>query len=513
MSNFRRTKPARKPKSATPRRTATHQRFIGEARKLIAADKLEEGHAKLNELTSRWLKTPDPEVLFLHAVIAEKRGRDNEHLRYARQSVNLHHHTDAILSLARALRKKGRTDECCELCDEALAMSPSLTGAPILKAGALEEAGRFDEAEAIVSEALAAAESSGKPPSILLKDVHARILVQRKKHEQAVQVIDDLLEDKAANEGVKRSTLHLRAKSCDRAKQFDEAWDSAVRANEIGEIPFDPDLYTEQVDALMEVWSRDHVSRFPIADCDSELPVFIAGMPRSGTSLIDQIVDAHPKAAGVGELATIESFAAELAMAYNPDKEPPGCFGEFTNYRWTATANRYVEELQNAAESGVERVVNKALGNNRLVGLISRLFPKTRIIHAIRDPRDVAISCFMGGFNNQRNAWTTRVEWASRAWVESARLMEHWKQTLDVPILDVHYEKLVADPENEFPRLIEFLGLPWDDRCFDFYKSKRTVRTLSYDQVNRPIYTTSSGRHKNYEAFIKDIEFPEYILA
>ncbi len=91
-------------------------------------------------------------------------------------------------------------------------------------------------------------------------------------------------------------------------------------------------------------------------------------------------------------------------------------------------------------------------------------------------------------------------------------MMRHWKETLDVPILDVHYEALVADPEHQFRRIIAFIGLEWDDACMAFHNSRRTVRTLSYDQVNRPIYTTSSGRHRNYASYIEGIEFPAYVI-
>ena len=116
----------------------------------------------------------------------------------------------------------------------------------------------------------------------------------------------------------------------------------------------------------------------------------------------------------------------------------------------------------------------------------------------------------MGGFNNHLHPWTTQIDWAARAWEQSMRMMEHWKRSLDVPILDVHYERLVRDPETEFPRIIEFLGLEWDDACREFHKSRRTVRTLSYDQVNRPLYTSSAGRHRNYAGHIAGVAFPAY---
>jgi len=192
------------------------------------------------------------------------------------------------------------------------------------------------------------------------------------------------------------------------------------------------------------------------------------------------------------------------------ETRPPRAFGRYDHFRWTSQAERYVREVRVQAP-GAERIVNKALGNNRILGLIARMFPKTRIIHAIRDPRDVATSCIMGGFVKQVHPYATRVQWAASAWEQSMRLMDHWKKTLNVPILDVYYEKLVTQPETEFPRIIEFLGLEWDDACREFFKSRRTVRTLSYDQVNRPLYTTSINRNLNYSKHLEWVAFPTYM--
>ena len=209
----------------------------------------------------------------------------------------------------------------------------------------------------------------------------------------------------------------------------------------------------------------------------------------------------------------IERFAMKISRAFDPESPEGEQFGPYDASRWTRAARDYERSVKKLAPKGVERVANKALGNSRLVGVLSRLFPKTRVIHMIRDPRDVAVSCFMGNFNNAAHPWTVRPEWIAHAWRESMRMMEHWKASLDVPILDVHYEKLVADPEREFPRIVEFLGLEWDDRCYGFHESKRTVRTLSYDQVNRPLYTTSAGRHTSYASLLDGVDFPEYDVS
>jgi len=462
----------------------------------------------LGTLSSRL--AADPEILFLKALTLERLNRRDEAIETAKQSVRKAPRHEPMLIIARCERAKGNTDEALSWCDKAAAIVGETGTVSYLRIGTLEEGGRFEEAWEIAEPLVETYARKGDDLPIGLRVEWSKLLVHKKRYDEAIEMVDETIGMPKLVPQIVSQELRLKAKACDRKKDFPDAWDAADRANEIGRLEFDPDLYKEQVDTLMEIWSEDRVERFPMSSCDSELPVFVAGMPRSGTSLIDQIIDAHPKAAGVGELSTIERFARELSSVYDPDKEPPECFGRFNDQRWTRVARDYVREISKKAPAGAERVVNKALGNNKLVGLIARLFPRTRVIHAIRDPRDVAISCFMGGFNNNLHPWTTRVEWAASAWEQSRRMMEHWQNTLDIPILEVRYERLVSDPETEFPRLIEFLGLEWDDRCFEFHKSRRTVRTLSYDQVNRPLYTSSSGRHANYAEMIEGIEFPAY---
>ena len=452
----------------------------------------------------------DPEILFLHALTMERAKNYKLAISLALKAVKQLDHFDPMLVLARCYRCIGDTDNTIKWCNRAGEKRPGDATVDYIRGGSLEEAGRFDEATAVIKPHVDAAVQKGESLAIGLRMEWSKLLVQQKRYDEAVKLIDETVSMKELPPAGVNMLLHLKAKACDRAKDYDAAAEAAEAANEIGRVEFSPDLYTEQVSVLIDNWSRETMASFPLSTCDSEIPVFVAGMPRSGTSLIDQIIDAHPKAAGVGELNTIERFAVQLSQVWNPDLPPAKQFGRYNAHRWTRAANDYVREITKLAKPGTERIVNKALGNNKLVGLFARLFPKTRIIHAIRDPRDVAISCFMGGFNNNLHAWTTRIDWTAHAWNQSMRMMRHWKESLDIPILDVHYERLVADPENEMPRIIEFLGLEWDDACRDFYKSRRTVRTLSYDQVNRPLYTTSSGRHKNYAKLLEGVDFPHY---
>ncbi len=407
------------------------------------------------------------------------------------------------------LRGIGRTDEACEALRKCLGDPRRSSDALAAIAASLEEAGRSDEAYALLEPLVEAAQPAGAlRPEIA--STWSRILVQKGRFGEAHAQVERTLADVGTTmPELRRSLWYLRAKAYDRSKQYDEAMDAAAQGNMIGEVEFSPELHSKQVASLISYWTRERMARFPHSACTSAIPVFVAGMPRSGTSLIDQIIDAHPLAAGVGELNSVEKFSRQLDAAANGDREPPGCFGAMQDEVWTRKAEEYVAQITARAPAAA-RIVNKALDNTRLLGLIARLFPKTRIIHALRDPRDVAISCCMGGFNNKLFPWTTRMEWVARAWQGSREIMDHWKVALDVPILEVSYERLVQDPAHEFPRIIEFLGLEWDEACTRFHESKRTVRTLSYDQVNRPLYTSSVSRHLNYGKALHGIAWPHY---
>lgn len=484
-------------KSISTKRT----REVVELRRLVAEGHLQEGYRLGESLLKKYKR--DAEVHFMLGLIAEQTSQFQVARTHAQRSISAALHPDALFLLSRIERMEGNTDDSLSWCDQALGIRPDAIQLLIHRAGTLEEAGRIEEARGVVDPLMNDLETKGRSIPNTLRFELAKLLVQEQKYDNAIDLLDELIGDHTTPSQLRRLQHYLQAKAYDRSKQYDNAFAAATCANEINQLEFDPALYEQQVSMLIEQWTPERIERFPKSSCEAELPVFIAGMPRSGTSLIDQIIDAHPHAMGVGELSTIEVFAQQLSVAYNHELDPPKCFGRYDRFRWTKVAKEYVSSIQQQCPKYTKRVVNKALGNNKLVGLLACLFPKTRIIHAIRDPRDVAISCYMGGFNDQRHPWTTKIDWALAACEQSARMMDHWKSVLDVPILDVHYERLVSDPGTEIPRLIDFLGLEWDERCLESHSSRRTVRTLSYDQVNKPIYTSSVNRSEHYREHMR----------
>jgi len=451
----------------------------------------------------------DAEILRLAADVLYRAGNAGQAAHFAERAEAVESHPATILIVADHRMSAGETDGSLALCERVLAAHPGHLHARMVMARALESAVRAAEARAVLEPLLA--DVKGKEPAAerQVQQLLAAVLVHEKREGEAVELLDRAVLAGGASDSLQRTALYLRAKACDRLKRYDEAWESAAGANAIGDPQFDPPGYTDGVGALMTHWTRAEMEKFPSSRSPSEVPVFIAGMPRSGTSLLDQVIDAHAQAAGVAEMAGIEHFARQLESAWDASLPAPESFGPMRDRAFKNMAAASVAACQKQAPRA-KRIVNKALGNNRIVGLLVRLFPKTRIIHAIRDPRDVAVSCFMGGFNNDYYPWTAKPEWIAVAWEQSRRLMEHWKRETDLPILDVRYEDVVTNPGEEFPRFIEFLGLEWDEGCNRFHERKRTVRTLSYDQVNKPLYASSVNRWQKYEKFLRGVEWPKY---
>ena len=451
----------------------------------------------------------DAELLRMGADVLYRAGNAGQAAHLAERAEAVESHPATMLIVADHRMHAGDTDGALALCERVLAAHPVHVLTRLVMARALESAVRAAEARAVLEPLLA--DVHGKEPAAEreVQQLLAAVLVHEKREGEAVELLDRAVLAGGASDSLRRTALYLRAKACDRLMRYDEAWESAAGANAIGDPQFDPPGYTEGVGALMAHWTRAEMEKFPSSRSPSEVPVFIAGMPRSGTSLLDQVIDAHAQAAGVGEMAGIEHFARQLETVWDASVPAPESFGPMRDRAFKNMAAAYIAECQKQAP-GARRVVNKALGNNRIVGLLARLFPKTRIIHAIRDPRDVAVSCFMGGFNNDLYPWTAKPEWIVVAWEQSRRLMEHWKRETDLPILDVRYEDVVTNPGEEFPRFIEFLGLEWDEGCNRFHERKRTVRTLSYDQVNKPLYASSVNRWQKYEKFLRGVEWPGY---
>ncbi len=286
---------------------------------------------------------------------------------------------------------------------------------------------------------------------------------------------------------------------CDQHKAYDEAFAAYALANELrrgdragrGSV-FDRNEFHGVVAELIASFDPQTFAATAGWGDPSELPVFVVGMPRSGTSLVEQIAASHPLVFGVGEQKTIYDILTRLG-----DTQTPG-----SQFTWNRASVRreLMAHLQYLRDLGGDtvRVIDKMPDNILWLGQIAILFPHARIVVCRRDLRDVGLSCFFQYFRDEAVTWTDDLADCGFRARETDRLMEHWRQVLPIPILEIQYETLVANLESESRRLIEFLGLDWDPACLAFHETERSVLTASHWQVRQPLFASSVGRWRHY---------------
>jgi hypothetical protein len=279
--------------------------------------------------------------------------------------------------------------------------------------------------------------------------------------------------------------------------EFDRAWATGVEANHLQQDRFDPAAHKAMVDSVIAAWTADAVSALPRARAETEVPVFILGMPRSGTTLVEQILASHPDVHGAGELPAIQQLVGELQAHDGPTPAYIDNLSVLTQASVDRAARAYLKTLRGQARTAA-RITDKQVFNFLYLGAIRVMFPRAPVIHCVRDARDTAISCFFQSFMG-RVYFANRLEHIGVFYSAYVKLMDHWRRVIEGPILDVRYEELIANQEQVSRQVIEFAGLDWDDACLRFYDTKRTAWTASIDQVRRPIYRSSVGRWRHYE--------------
>ncbi|HEX3994240.1 MAG TPA: sulfotransferase, partial [Acetobacteraceae bacterium] len=231
----------------------------------------------------------------------------------------------------------------------------------------------------------------------------------------------------------------------------------------------------------------------------SELPVFVVGMPRSGTTLVEQIAASHPRVFGAGERMDITGILTALSGEYTA-----GSPVEWDQAAVRRETTAHLLRLRDLGDTAT-RVIDKLPDNIFSLGQIAVLFPGARVIVCRRDPRDVCLSCFFQSFADDTMMWTDDLAGCGIRARETERLLDHWRKVLPLRILEVQYETLVANLEAESRRLIDFLGLEWDPVCLSFHETERTVLTASHWQVRQPLYDSSVGRWRHYQQHLEPL--------
>lgn len=273
--------------------------------------------------------------------------------------------------------------------------------------------------------------------------------------------------------------------------------------NALKDVTFDISTHRTYIDRIRRQFDGGHFEQIAGSGEASEVPVFIVGMPRSGTSLIEQILASHPAVHGAGEREEFPRLAMTLGDVIGDAAAYPECAARLGTNDINRMAAEQFEKLRALAPDS-DRITDKMPGNFLHLGLIATLFPNARIIHCRRDPLDVCLSIYFGEFAGH-HAYSYDLENLGLYYREYERIMAHWSQTLPLRIFDVRYEDVVDDVAGMTRRLLDFCGLPWDAGCLEFHNTKRTVHTRSNAQVRQPIYRSSCGRWRPYARYLEPL--------
>ena len=352
------------------------------------------------------------------------------------------HHPAAVRGKVTLLHAEGRQDEAVALLDSAMTAEPADISLLLAFGTVARSVGRGTEA----IDRLAAMLATGGVPNMLVRAVHVEL-----------------------------------ARLLDAESRFDEAFEHArLAAVAAGPVPPQDDF-----ESTISQWSADRFAAISASPVVDPLPILIVGMPRSGTSLAEQMLAAHPDIGGIGESPALPRLEQRVRGA-GWSQESIGAAGA-----------EYLAMLRSRAP-GKARVADKLPGNYTILGPIVKMLPGARIVHCVRDARDTCLSCHFQNFG-QGHTYARDLATLGGKYVAYERLMAHWRDTLGIRMFELRYETLVHDFEKTSRALVEFVGMPWSDRVLRFHELKRHMRTASAGQVHRPLFTSSIGRWKHYE--------------
>ncbi|MBE9556152.1 MAG: sulfotransferase [Proteobacteria bacterium] len=406
---------------------------------------------------ARELASGDRKAMLALIDVLSMAGMTGEAEVMARQALESHpSDPDIAVQLGNICMAKGTPAEAAELARSALAARPDLIGALSL----LAETAGGDEAAEILGKIESLGAGRGQPPHVTV------------------------------------SLSFSAGRLCERLKRHGEAFDYFAAGNRARRdlLAGTDQRYRRD---RMEAEVAELIDAFPAAafanpgGSESELPVFIVGMPRSGTTLTEQILASHSMAAGAGELSEIGNIVRWLRREHGFPHPPPRDL-------YPGIASGYLTQMRRV-DPGAARITDKMPGNFMNLGLIALLFPNARIIHCRRDPMDTCLSCFTQNFRSEGLAWSCDLDDVGHYYCQYRRLMDHWLSVLPAGrILEFDYELTVSALEEQARRLIGFAGLKWDDACLRFSDTDRIVLTASRNQVRKGVYGGSVGRWRRY---------------
>jgi tetratricopeptide (TPR) repeat protein len=400
---------------------------------------------------------------------------------------------EAFNVLGRITFEEGRTADAVELYRKAIALKPELADAYNNLGNSLKELGRFDEARDAYEEALKLDATS---TAVFVNLADAR---RFKPDDPYIGQMEALLGKPDSTEEEQTQLHFALGKAFADLKQHDKSLKHFIAGGVLKrkDVPYDEPAMMALFDRIKAVFSRDLVRRSGGLGDPSTLPVFVIGMPRSGTTLVEQIVSSHPKVFGAGELPDLSAVITAVHTYGGQPVPYPEFVPTMGPQQLRQFGGAYISRVRQRSATA-ERITDKLPANFLYLGLAHLAMPNARFIHVRRNPVDTCVSCFSKLFTGEQ-AHTYDLAELGRYYRAYEALMEHWHKVLPAGVMmDVQYEDVVADIETQARRIVAHVGLEWDEACLAFYENDRPIRTASATQVRQPIYNSSIGRWRAY---------------
>jgi tetratricopeptide (TPR) repeat protein len=390
-----------------------------------------------------------------------------------------------------------RLEDALVSYDEAIARKPDLANAYNRKGCVLNALGRLDEARAAFLKAI---DIDPMSAGAYFNLADSKKFAPGDRHLAAMEEL--LANPGGLSENGRMELNFALGKAYADLKDHRRSFQHLLVANagKRAMISYDEKAVLAEFDSIETTFTRELIAAKSGGGNPSQRPIFVLGMPRSGTTLVEQILASHPMVHGADELETLSEVVLAFRGSGGTAIPNPEFVSALDQSLLTSIGTRYLAAVNERAPNG-ERVTDKMPSNFYFVGLIHLALPNAKIIHTIRDPLDTCISCFSKLFAGLN--YTYDLGELGRYYKRYERLMEHWRSILPPEqILDVRYEDVVGDLETQARRIISYCGLPWNERCLSFHETDRPVRTWSATQVRQPIYRSAVGRWWDYEEFI-----------
>lgn len=405
---------------------------------------------------------------------------------------------EAKYNLGYVLRFLGETGQALKLWQEVWEADDRVFAALVGITSIYSDEGRFEEAENTAREVI---KRLPHRPAGYISYSHVH---KFNEDDGTLAEIESQLQDQSIAEQDKIALHYSAGKICDDLNMFAKAFEHFDRANRMACKTYDHKPTETYRQRKKTVFSKRFYADRKGWGYSSDVPVFIVGMPRSGTTLTEQILAAHPDVFAGGEIETRNSLAY-FSEEISPSREEfPLSALKVTQFGAEIIGRRYVDDLRRRADRPFKRITNKMPHNFELLGIIALAMPNAKIIHCRRNPMDTCLSCWTKNFNDA-HGYNRSLEDLGKYYCGYVDLMDHWRKTLPIQILDIDYEAYTTDLESTARKIVDFVGLEWDERCLNFYEVERPVRTASVWQVRQPIYKTSVERWRNYMPYLQPL--------